>query len=51
MMDWTKLLPPLRIGEAKADYEDGRTAFHKDQDRIVFSSAFRRLDRKTQVHP
>ena len=51
MMDWTKLLQPLRIGETQADYEDGRTPFHKDQDRIVFSSAFRRLDRKTQVHP
>jgi dGTPase len=51
MMDWTKLLQPLRLGEAQADYEDGRTPFHKDQDRIVFSSAFRRLDRKTQVHP
>ena len=51
MMDWTTLLQPLRIGETEADYEDGRTPFHKDQDRIVFSSAFRRLDRKTQVHP
>lgn len=51
MMDWTGLLQPLRIGENNSDYEDGRSPFHKDQDRIVFSSAFRRLDRKTQVHP
>lgn len=51
MMDWTQLLQPLRIGEVCSDYEDGRSPFHKDQDRIVFSSAFRRLDRKTQVHP
>ena len=51
MMDWTKLLQPLRIGESISHYEDGRSPFHKDQDRIVFSSAFRRLDRKTQVHP
>lgn len=50
-MDWTKLLQPLRIGEDVAGYEYGRSPFHKDQDRIVFSSAFRRLDRKTQVHP
>jgi dGTPase len=50
-MDWTKLLQPLRIGETISDYEDGRSPFHKDQDRIVFSSAFRRLDSKTQVHP
>ncbi|MCF8465844.1 MAG: deoxyguanosinetriphosphate triphosphohydrolase, partial [Sneathiella sp.] len=27
-----------------------RSPFHKDQDRIVFSSAFRRLQDKTQVH-
>lgn len=51
MMDWTKLLQPLRVGEASTCYEAGRSPFHKDQDRIVFSSAFRRLDRKTQVHP
>ena len=51
VMDWTRLLQPLRIGETLRDYEDGRSPFHKDQDRIVFSSAFRRLDRKTQVHP
>lgn len=50
-MDWVRLLQPLRIGEEVADYEYGRSPFHKDQDRIVFSSAFRRLDRKTQVHP
>ena len=35
--------------------EDGsaglRSEFHIDHDRIVFSSAFRRLGRKTQVHP
>lgn len=29
----------------------GRSHFHKDHDRVVFSSAFRRLGRKTQVHP
>lgn len=28
-----------------------RTEFHIDHDRVVFSSAFRRLGRKTQVHP
>ncbi|CCK76326.1 Deoxyguanosinetriphosphate triphosphohydrolase-like protein [Oleispira antarctica RB-8] len=51
MMDWTKLLQPLRVGETSTRHEDGRSPFHKDQDRIIFSSAFRRLDRKTQVHP
>lgn len=28
-----------------------RTDFHIDHDRVVFSGAFRRLGRKTQVHP
>lgn len=28
-----------------------RTAFHRDYDRIVFSNPFRRLSKKTQVHP
>ena len=28
-----------------------RTDFHIDYDRVVFSGAFRRLGRKTQVHP
>jgi len=28
-----------------------RSDFHIDHDRVVFSSAFRRLGRKTQVHP
>lgn len=28
-----------------------RTDFHVDYDRVVFSTAFRRLARKTQVHP
>lgn len=31
--------------------EDERTAFERDHDRIVFSAPFRRLARKTQVHP
>ncbi|WP_437192075.1 dGTP triphosphohydrolase [Planctomicrobium sp. SH527] len=30
---------------------DTRTEFEKDYDRIVFSAPFRRLARKTQVHP
>ena len=29
----------------------GRTAFLRDHDKIIFSGAFRRLARKTQVHP
>ena len=51
-MDWQHLLNRERLG--KAHYDDaelGRTPFHKDHDRVIFSEAFRRLGRKTQVHP
>lgn len=51
-MDWGKLLSKKRQNKtAKLDEKDSRSEFHKDYDRIVFSSAFRRLGRKTQVHP
>lgn len=51
-MQWQSLLCPQRCGgDGQFDNDAGRTPFHKDQDRVIFSSAFRRLDRKTQVHP
>lgn len=51
-MDWQQLLTTERHGHtALAANERGRSHFHKDHDRIVFSSAFRRLGGKTQVHP
>jgi dGTPase len=50
MMEWKKLLTPQRIGNTKAeDIQYDRTPFHRDYDRIVFSSPFRRLKDKTQV--
>ncbi|MBW6453693.1 MAG: hypothetical protein K0A92_07920, partial [Methyloprofundus sp.] len=30
---------------------DYRSSFQKDYDRLIFSNSFRRLSRKTQVHP
>lgn len=52
MMNWQHLLSAQRLCNPNpATHELGRTDFHKDHDRIVFSSAFRRLGRKTQVHP
>ena len=51
-MDWEQLLTRKRYGhDVLATQEPGRSHFHKDHDRIIFSSAFRRLGRKTQVHP
>lgn len=50
-MDWRQLLTPKRFGRADGEPEGrARTAYQKDWDRIVFSSAFRRLQDKTQVH-
>lgn len=52
-MSWEKLLSPVRLGLESGDGREelGRTHFHKDYDRITFSSSFRRLGKKTQVHP
>ncbi|MDY6825498.1 MAG: deoxyguanosinetriphosphate triphosphohydrolase [Thermodesulfobacteriota bacterium] len=52
-MDWNALLSPKRLNVEERDEvtESGRSVFHKDCDRITFSSSFRRLGKKTQVHP
>jgi len=51
MMDWHNLLSTRRLGEqTSAPVSPLRNPFQKDWDRIVFSSAFRRLQDKTQVH-
>lgn len=50
-MDWHTLLNNQRLGHRPAKEETGRTAFLRDHDKIIFSGAFRRLARKTQVHP
>ena len=50
-MDWNKLLSSKRFGLSDSHESQTRTPFHKDHDRVVFSSSFRRLERKTQVHP
>lgn len=48
---WEKLLLSNKLGDIKANSETGRTPFSSDQDKIIFSGAFRRLAKKTQVHP
>lgn len=51
-MDWNSLMSRKRLGRIKNySIDSTRTDFQKDYDRICFSSAFRRLQDKTQVFP
>ncbi len=51
-MQWAQLFSRKRDGVIQPEqHEVGRSHFQKDIDRIIFSSAFRRLNHKTQVHP
>lgn len=51
MMRWRDLLSTRRLGQGEARAsDDWRSPFEIDVDRFVFSSAFRRLQAKMQVH-
>jgi len=51
-MKWSQLLSSRRFGEESARaYDPARPPWQIDYDRLIFSSAFRRLQDKTQVHP
>lgn len=52
-MTWENLLSSKRIGVdiKEHGHNEIRTEYYKDYDRIAFSAPFRRLARKTQVHP
>lgn len=52
-MNWESLFTTRRTGATRksATYDPVRNSFQRDYDRIIFSSAFRRLQNKTQVFP
>jgi dGTPase len=50
MMTWTNCYSGERFGQVSTEHTV-RTEFERDWDRIIFSSAFRRLQNKTQVFP
>ncbi len=50
-MQWDRLLNTHRLGHRAPKSEKGRSPFNSDHDKVIFSGAFRRLARKTQVHP
>lgn len=62
-LDWDRLLSSRRVrvfdegGSQKVimrelpESSDLRSAFERDYDRLIYSNSFRRLSRKTQVHP
>lgn len=50
-MQWEKLLNSTRLGKRPPKDEVGRSPFNSDHDKVIFSGSFRRLARKTQVHP
>ena len=50
MMNWETIFTTQRIGQLRAS-DEPRSGFQRDFDRVIFSSAFRRLQNKTQVFP
>jgi dGTPase len=53
-MNWSQLYSARRTGselKTASNTDAVRTSFLRDYDRIIFSSAFRRLQNKTQVFP
>ncbi len=51
-MNWPQLLSRKRLGSTDQPVDSAtRTDFQRDLDRIIFSSAFRRMQDKTQIFP
>lgn len=49
-LTWKNCYSPKRYGDDRLP-ADARSVYERDYDRIIFSSAFRRLQNKTQVFP
>ena len=59
-LDWSRLIcgqrfsaSPKQQDNSKRTYvaDQDRSPFEADYDRVIYSKAFRRLGKKTQVHP
>ena len=50
MMQWDSCFSDRRIGSSRSS-QNPRTEYQRDFDRLIFASAFRRLQNKTQVFP
>ncbi|MBR1733239.1 MAG: dNTP triphosphohydrolase [Alloprevotella sp.] len=52
-MNWKQLISYKRLGKEEEHrvLDEWRTEFQRDFDRLIFSSAFRRMQNKTQVFP
>lgn len=52
-MNWEQLLSTVRYGQEDRENTEVsfRSEFQRDYDRLIFSSAFRRMQNKTQVFP
>jgi dGTPase len=50
MQTWVNCISESRAGKSKSG-DQNRTHFQRDYDRLIFSTAFRRLQNKTQVFP
>jgi dGTPase len=49
-LDWKKLISSKRLGTDAPNLQaEARNEFERDVDRIIFSSAFRRLQDKTSM--
>ena len=51
MMNWKQLMKPTKFRPGKDEERTALSEFKQDYSKIIFSSSFRRLKNKTQIHP